>query len=155
MNYTISQAAQKYGMTAHTLRYYDKEGLLPFVDRTEAGIRSFKESDFEGLTIIVCLKDTGMPVKKIKQFMDWCQQGDKTIKKRLNLFVEQKKSVERQIAVLNKHKKKIKYKIWYYQTALKHGTTDIHKEKECIKKVNKALKAKIKKSAKSKKRLKK
>jgi DNA-binding transcriptional MerR regulator len=137
---TIGQAAQKFGLTAHTLRYYDKEGLLPFVDRSEAGVRRFKEEDFEWLAVIVCLKNTGMPVKQIKQFMEWCRQGDKTIEKRLNLFVEQKKRVKEQIAFLNKHLDKINYKIRYYKTAAKHGTTDIYSK--CRKGIEKVIKIK-------------
>lgn len=130
MYYTITQAAEKFGLTAHTLRYYDKEGLLPFVERTESGTRRFRETDFQGLSIITCLKNTGMPIKQIKQFMDWCQQGDKTIEKRLKMFTEQKKNIENQIAVLNKYMEKIDFKIWYYKTAAKHGTEAVKKIKK-------------------------
>jgi DNA-binding transcriptional MerR regulator len=130
MFYTISQVAKKFGLTAHTLRYYDKEGLFPFIERTDSGTRRFKEEDFGAISLIFCLKDTGLPIKQIRQFLDWCQQGDKTIEKRLNLFLQQKKNVEKQIAVLKKHQEKLKYKVWYYKTAKKHGTTAIHKKRK-------------------------
>lgn len=75
MTYTIAQAAQRCGLTVHTLRYYEKEGLLPYVERTAGGNRMFKEDDFKWLNTINCLKDTGMPIKKIKEFIDYCMQG--------------------------------------------------------------------------------
>lgn len=128
MVYTISQVAEKSGLTAHTLRYYDKEGLLPFIDRSSSGVRKFKDEDFEWLAIITCLKDTGMQVKDIKTFIDWCLQGDETVENRLNLFKAQKEKVEAQIKELKKHLKKIDYKIWYYQTAKDAGTLDVHKK---------------------------
>lgn len=59
MTYTISEVAKKMGISAHTLRYYEKEGLLPFIERNESGIRRYKASDFEHLALIHCLKETG------------------------------------------------------------------------------------------------
>lgn len=127
MFYTIAQAAERCGLTAHTLRYYDKEGLLPFVERTAGGIRMFSENDLEGLAIITCLKNTGMPVKDIKIFMDWCMLGDETIRQRYEMFVNQKKKIQEQIDAMNKYMEKIDFKIWYYKTALDAGTLDVHK----------------------------
>lgn len=132
MTYTIAQVAQIYGLTAHTLRYYDKEGLLPFVDRTDSGIRSFKESDFEWLTIITCLKQTGMPVKQIREFIELCQKGESTVGKRLDLFRKQKKNIEDQITLLNKHLDRVNFKIWYYTTASKRGLDYVQKHKKYL-----------------------
>ena len=84
MFYTIGEMAKKMGVAPSTLRYYDKEGLLPFVERSGGGIRMFKDEDIEWLSIIECLKKTGMPIKEIKQFIDWCIEGDSTIDKRLS-----------------------------------------------------------------------
>ena len=58
--------------------------------------------------------------------MDWCQQGDSTIKERYEMFLEQKKKALEQMKVLKKHLKKIDFKIWYYETALKAGTLAVH-----------------------------
>lgn len=66
MDYTIGEVAKIINISPHTLRFYDKEGLLPFVERSESGIRRFKEEDFGKLMIIECLKKTGMPIKDIK-----------------------------------------------------------------------------------------
>lgn len=126
MKYTISEAAKKTNLTAHTIRYYDKEGLLPFVDRTESGIRYFSENDLEGLGVINCLKATGMPIKEIKIFMDWCVQGDSTLKERYNMFLERKTAVQNQIEELQRALDKINYKCWYYKTAMEAKTENIH-----------------------------
>ncbi len=145
MYYTIAQIAEKTGLTAHTLRYYDKEGLLPFVERSGSGIRQFKEIDIEWLAVISCLKDTGMPVKQVKVFIDWCMLGDKTLRQRHNLFLEQKKQVDAQIAQLKKYLKKINYKIAYYETALKAGTEKVHTSQKCRTQAKKKMLAGAKK----------
>ena len=132
MYYSISQVAKKYGITAHTLRDYDKEGLLPFVERSVTGVRKFSETDLRWLEIITCLKETGLPIKQIKQFINWCQEGDAALEQRYNVFVEQKKNVETQMAILQKHLEKIEYKIWYYKTALEAGTEAVHRPKQKI-----------------------
>lgn len=131
MGYTIAQVTKRTGLTAHTLRYYDKEGLLPFVERTQSGIRDFKESDFDWLGVITCLKDCGMPIKNIKQYIDWCFEGDVTLQKRLEMFETQKKIVEEKIAELQHHMKKIDFKIRYYKTSIEAGTEAIHDKNEC------------------------
>lgn len=126
MNYSISETAEKMNLTAHTLRYYDKEGLLPFVERTPSGIRYFTDGDLETIAIINCLKTTGMPIKEIKIFIDWCVQGDATLQHRYDMFQERKVAVEHQISELQKALNKINYKCWYYETALAAETEKIH-----------------------------
>lgn len=126
MKFTISEAAKTMNITTHTIRYYDKEGLLPFVERTKSGIRYFSENDLEGLALINCLKSTGMPIKEIKLFVDWVVEGDSTLKQRYDMFVERKESVLRQISELQKALERIDYKCWYYKTALDAGTEKIH-----------------------------
>ena len=83
MVFTIGEMAKKLGVAASTLRYYDKEGLFPFMERSEGGIRVFKESDYEFLKIIHCLKATGMQIKDIKHFIELVLQGDESISARL------------------------------------------------------------------------
>lgn len=82
MRYSIGEAAEKIGTNPSTLRFYDKKGLLPFVDRDEAGRRKFKDNDFNFLEVIQCLKKSGVPVKDIAKFINMCLQGDGTLKKR-------------------------------------------------------------------------
>ncbi|MFZ5644782.1 MAG: MerR family transcriptional regulator [Bacillota bacterium] len=126
MYYRVSEISKKFNISPHTLRFYDKEGLLPFVERNERGIRMFKDDDFEWLFIIECLKKTRMSIKDIRTFIDWCTQGDKTINQRLNMFREQQKRVTEQIAELQETLDVLKYKCWYYETAQGAGTCAVH-----------------------------
>lgn len=128
MNYTIRQVAEKMGVTVPTLRYYDKEGLLPFVDKKPNGTRVFKDEDFQGLNIITCMKNSGMPIKDIKKFMDLCNEGDSKLQERLEIFLERKEVVQKQMEELNKVMETINYKIWYYETAIEAGTEAVHKQ---------------------------
>lgn len=128
MGYTIGETAKRLNIAASTLRYYDKEGLLPFVERSNGGIRIFKDEDFEWLGIIECLKKTGMPIKEIKEFVDWCVAGDATIDQRLALIKAQQEAVERQIQAMQENLKMLSYKRWYYETAKQAGSCSIHKD---------------------------
>ena len=93
MFYTIGEMAQKLDVAPSTLRYYDKEGLLPFVERSSGGIRMFKDEDMEWLRLLGCLKKAGMPLKEIRSFMELSRQGDATIDQRLDLVEKQRGSV--------------------------------------------------------------
>lgn len=123
MYYTIGEAAQRMHLSAPTLRYYDKEGLLPFVDRSAGGARMFKESDFEWLRLIECLKSTGMLIRDIKQFIDWYMEGDTTLPQRRDMFYERRRAVEAQIETLQATLDMIDYKCWYYDTAVAAGSS--------------------------------
>ena len=126
MYYTIGEIAKKVNVSPHTLRFYAKEGLLPFVERSESGIRMFKDEDFQWLMIIKCLKKAGMPIKDIKTLIDLTMEGDSTIEQRLEIFKRQKESLEKQIAQLQETLKLLKYKCWYYETAKNAGTCAVH-----------------------------
>lgn len=126
MLYTVGEMAKKIGVAPSTLRYYDKEGLLPFVERSGGGIRMFKDSDIEWLSIIECLKKTGMPIKEIKKFVDWCMEGDSTIDRRLELIDRRRDAVLSQLDQLQETLATLNYKHWYYETAKKAGTCAIH-----------------------------
>ncbi|MGN0453933.1 MAG: MerR family transcriptional regulator [Ruminococcus sp.] len=125
MLYTVGEMAKRLGVPASTLRYYDKEGLLPFVERSNSGIRMFKDSDFEWLQIIDCLKKTGMRLSDIKRFIEMAMQGDTTIDERLELIIKQKQSVKKQIDELSNTLETLDFKQWYYETAKSFGTTDV------------------------------
>ncbi|MED1203923.1 MerR family transcriptional regulator [Heyndrickxia acidicola] len=130
--YTISEVAKEMDLTVYTLRYYDKEGLMPFVERTASGTRLFKDSDIEALKIIECLKSTGMPIKEIKSFIDWCSDGDSTLQQRYDMFLERKTSIEGQMEELKKTMKIIEHKCLYYKLALDAGTEEIHKKDKIV-----------------------
>lgn len=107
---------------ATTLRYYDKEGLLPYLTRKDSGYRAFKESDLQMLQVLDCLKNTGMSIKDIKQFSKWVQEGDSSLQQRYEMFLERKKEVEKQMRDLQKVLDVVNHKVAYYEAALKAGT---------------------------------
>ncbi|WP_370831805.1 MerR family transcriptional regulator [Clostridium sp.] len=129
MTYTIKQVADKMGVSVPTLRYYDKEGLLPFIEKKENGTRIFKESDLRTLEIISCMKASGMPIKDIKRYMDMCLEGDNTLEDRLDIFLKRKDVVKEQMEELNKIMSVIEHKISYYENAIQAGAEEVHKEK--------------------------
>lgn len=124
MVYTVGEMAKIIGVAPSTLRYYDKEGLLPFVERSGSGIRIFGEQDLNTLSIIHCLKQSGLSIKEIKRFIDMVQQGDETIDERLELFEKRRIILEKQIKEMQNTLKVLDYKCWYYQTAKKEGSTE-------------------------------
>lgn len=118
--YTIGQVSDMFDLPVSTLRYYDKEGLFPGLNRT-SGIRQFSENEIEALRVIECLKKTGLQIKDIKQFMSWCMEGSSTYTKRKELLESQKKQVEAEIIKLNKTLDMLNFKCWYYSEAIKDG----------------------------------
>ena len=121
--YTIGQVSEMFDLPVSTLRYYDKEGLFPELNRT-SGIRQFSENEIEALRVIECLKKTGLQIKDIKQFMSWCMEGSSTYTKRKELFENQKKQVEAEITKLNKTLDMLNFKCWYYSEAIKDGNEE-------------------------------
>ena len=126
MSYTIKQAAELTNLTPVTLRYYDKQGLLPYMERRESGYRMFSDGDIAMLRVIECLKKSGMSIKDIRQFSEWVLMGDDSLHERYEMFLERKKAVEAQIAELQKTLDFINHKCWYYETAIEAGTEKIH-----------------------------
>ena len=117
MTYSISQVSRMTKLTPYTLRYYDREGLLPFVGRSDSGIRQFTEHDLEMISLICCLKSTGMPVKQIRQFIDWYAEGDGTIELRRAMLHEHRTQITRQIEDLQHNLSKIEHKVRLYDAA--------------------------------------
>ena len=125
MTYSIGEVSEMLAIPISTLRYYDKKGLLPLIERTNGNIRVFSDMDVRWLNMIECLKNTGMELKEIKTFFEWCEKGDSTIEKRCEMFLERKRETERQIAILQKSLDLINYKCEYYSIAKEAGTTNI------------------------------
>ena len=118
--YTIGQISEKFDLPISTLRFYDKEGLFPHLQRT-SGIRQFTDREIETLRVIECLKKSGLGIKDIKQFIEWCSQGSKTFLQRRELFRKQRANVEAEIERMNRVLDVLKYKCWYYEQAVKNG----------------------------------
>ncbi|MDR2515049.1 MAG: MerR family transcriptional regulator [Christensenellaceae bacterium] len=111
---TIKQVAERTNLKPHVLRFYEKEGLLPEVERSQSGIRRYGENDLEWLSLICCLKNTGMSIKQIKEFVELSQRGGETLRARCEILREHKKSVERQIEEMRGHLEKVNDKIKHF-----------------------------------------
>lgn len=119
--YTIGQVSEMFDLPISTLRYYDKQGLFPGMVR-ESGIRKFSETEIEALRVIECLKKSGLEIKDIKQFMDWCVEGASTYPQRKELFEKQRESLEAEIEHMNRVRDMLKFKCWYYEQAIQDET---------------------------------
>lgn len=118
--YTIGQVSNLFNIPSSTLRYYDKEGLIPTLQR-KSGRRIFSDSDLEAIRVIECLKKSGLEIKKIKNFMNLAQQGDSTFEQRRTIFQQQRNSVIEEIEQLEKTLDMLNYKFWYYDESIKYG----------------------------------
>ncbi len=121
--YTIGQVSEMFNIPVSTLRYYDKEGLFPGMER-KSGIRKFGDNEIEALRVIECLKASGLEIREIKQFMEWTTKGSATYQQRKQLFETRLKKVEEEMAGLQKTKDMLKYKCRYYETAIQDGNEE-------------------------------
>lgn len=127
MYYSIGEVAHSTGISISTLRYYDREGMFPDMERSNGGIRVFSDTEMNTLKVIECLKSSGMSIKSIKEFLVWCQEGDTSLGKRREMFHARLEEVEKQIEALQATKNMLKYKCWYYDTAIAAGSEDVVK----------------------------
>ena len=121
--YTIGQVAEMFGLPISTLRYYDKQGLFPNMERV-SGIRRFSETEVEALRVIECLKKAGMEIKDIRQFMDWCVEGPATYPQRKAMFEVQRAHMEAELEQMNRTLDMLKFKCWYYEQAIRDGNEE-------------------------------
>lgn len=127
MSYTIGEMARMLGVAPSTLRYYEKEGLLPNVERTSGGGRRFTDKDFEWFYVIDCLKCSGLSIKDIREYLHLAGEGDATIDARLEMLARQREIVRGQMEQLQKTLDLLNYKCWFYETAKAAGSTDAPK----------------------------
>ncbi len=128
MNYSIKEISEMFQLPISTIRYYDKEGLFPFLQRKKSGYRIFSEDEVNSLRVIECFKATGMSIKEIKHYFQLAALGDSTLQKRYELILRQKKVLQEEMAKLEKQMEVIHYKEDYYQKAIEAGTEQIHKK---------------------------
>lgn len=121
--YTIGQVSEMFGLPISTLRYYDKEGFFPNLER-KGNIRHFSENELEAINVIECLKQSGLEIKDIKQFFEWVTAGPSSYEKRKELFEMRKLMVKDEIKKLEKSLAMLEFKCWYYDTAIKDGNED-------------------------------
>ncbi|MBL4933131.1 MerR family transcriptional regulator [Clostridium paridis] len=115
MTYSIKDVSEILGLSIYTIRFYDKEGLLPFVSKNKSGHREFTESDLGLFQVICCLKNSGMHIKEIKKYIELCMESANNIESRKNLLVEHRKEIVNQIASLTEMLKVVDFKIEMYE----------------------------------------
>lgn len=115
MTYSIKQIAAKLDLSASALRFYDKEGLIPTLKRTKSGMRIFTETDLQWLELICCLKNSGMAISDIKQFMTLCLKGEETCDERKLVLEKHKETILKQMELLQNSLCIINYKIDHYK----------------------------------------
>ena len=118
--YSIGEVAEKFGLSVPTLRYYDKEGLIPNLNKNAAGVRRFTEENLSTLQIVECVKNAGMPIKEIKQFIKWTTEGDESLQERFDMFLQLRLSVQEQMRQLQETLDVINFKCEYYGLSLIH-----------------------------------
>lgn len=124
--YTMKECSQITGLSEHTIRYYDREGLIPLLGRTPNGRRNFSEEDIEWIKLICCLKNSGMPLHDIKEFMQLCLDGQATCEQRKSLLLRHRQHILEQIRSLNESLEVVDCKIRNYKTV---GTFHIDRPK--------------------------
>ena len=117
--YTIQDVSKKTGLSAHTLRYYEKEGLITQVERSSGGFRQYTEEDLEALGLICCLKNTGMSLQEITRFVTLTHEGDQTLKERVELLREHRESVIARMAEMQRYLDKVTWKLNFFTEKLR------------------------------------
>jgi DNA-binding transcriptional MerR regulator len=125
--YTIGDAAAELGMPASTIRFYEKNGLIPNQQRSSDGRRLFDEDDLEWMRFVERLKVSGMPIREIHEYIDLYLQGDATIEERRRIVYERRAAIDAQLEELMLARDFIDYKCWYYDVARESGTCDTPK----------------------------
>lgn len=121
--YTIGQISEMFDIPVSTLRYYDREGLFPDMQRI-SGIRKFTEKEIDILRVIECLKKSGLELKDIRQFMNWCSEGSQTYEKRYDLLQKRKAAMKDELEQMKNALDMICFKCWYYEQAMKDGNEE-------------------------------
>lgn len=124
--YSIGEVSKQMGLSVEAIRYYDREGLLPFVKRDSGGRRQFTEDNIQLMQMIMDLKKAGVPIKDIAYFVSWRLDGDDSLGERYDFLNAHEKVLEDEIASLEKSLAYLRFKKWYYKTAKAAGTEKIH-----------------------------
>ncbi len=116
--YSIQDVSKKTGLSAHTLRYYEKEGLITGVERSQGGFRQYTDGHLEALGLICCLKNTGMSLQEIARFLKLTREGDHTLKERVALLKAHRDSVIQRMAEMQKYLDKVTWKLNFFSEKL-------------------------------------
>lgn len=118
---TIREVCDKYHISPDTLRYYERVGVIPAVNRTKSGIRDYTTQDLGCVENAICMRNAGVPVEMVVQYMKLCQQGDSTFAARRDLLKGVRSELLKQIEKCQQELKRLEYKIRRYETAIETG----------------------------------
>lgn len=118
---TISEVSEKYHITQDTLHYYEKVKMIPEVHRTKGGVRDYNEEDLRWVELAICMRNAGLPIEIMIEYLRLFQAGDQTIPARLELLKEQMKVLVEQKEKIEETMGRLSYKITRYEDALKTG----------------------------------
>ncbi|VDG22903.1 MerR family transcriptional regulator [Lactiplantibacillus mudanjiangensis] len=124
--YSIGEVAKMLNLSVEAIRYYDHEGLLPFVKRDSGGRRRFTTDNIQLMQMILDLKAAGVPIKDIAYFVSWRLDGDESLTTRYDFLNEHEQVLEQKIQQLQASLGYLRFKKWYYKTAAAAGTEAIH-----------------------------
>ena len=125
----IGEVSKKYDLSTDTLRFYEKVGLIPPVNRNQSGIRDYSEADLRRVEFIKCMRGAGLPIEALTQYMNLVMQGDKTIEARKEILIDQRDLLAARIQEMQKTLDLLNYKISIYEEAL------LKKEQEMVQEV--------------------
>ena len=114
----IAEVSEKFGLSVDTLRYYERVGLIPPVNRNEVGIRDYNELDLRRVDFIKCMRGAGLPVEVLIEYVALVQQGDKTIDARKDILIEQRDLVAARLEEMQKTLELLNHKIEVYEQAI-------------------------------------
>lgn len=114
MNYSMKEVSEKFNITSYTLRYYEREGLLPFVKRDNNGRRVYNDDDLGWIQLVGCMRATGMSIAYIKNYVDACTKGNDSLKERRKIMLEQKELIMEEINKYNNLLELVNMKLDYY-----------------------------------------
>jgi DNA-binding transcriptional MerR regulator len=114
----ISEVSQQCDITADTLRYYERIGLLPPINRSDSGIREYSDLDVRRVEFIKCMRTAGLPVEVLIKYYGLVQQGDETMEARKAILLEHRAEIAARMTELQKTLDLIDYKISYYENAV-------------------------------------
>jgi len=114
----IAEVSEQYGLSADTLRYYERVRLIPPVNRTDSGIRDYNELDTRRVEFIKCMRSAGLPVEVLVEYMELVQQGDSTVEARKEILVNQREQLATRMEEMQKTLDILDHKIEVYETAL-------------------------------------
>ena len=114
----IAEVSEEYGLSADTLRYYERVGLIPPVNRTDSGIRDYNELDLRRVDFIKCMRSAGLPIDVLIEYVGLVQQGDQTIDARKEILVEQRDLVKARMEEMQKTLDLLDHKIEVYEKAI-------------------------------------